>query len=80
MMKIISSFLKNNSVFLTPKSGVSYNIFTYMLTTSQSRSHYLYFIDVGNEEQKKLSDLICHVANLNLNLVLTKSKSFALEL
>lgn len=77
MMKI-SSFLKNNSVFLTPKSGVSDNIFTYMLTTLQSRSHYLYFIDVGNEDQKKLSDLICHVANLNL--VVTKSKSFVLEL
>lgn len=75
MMKI-SSFLKNNSVFLTPKSGVSDNIFTYMLTTLQSRSHY--FIDVGNEDQKKLSDLICHVANLNL--VVTKSKSFVLEL
>lgn len=48
-----------------------------MLTTSQSRSHY--FIDVGNENQKNLSDLICHTANKSEFESSSKSKSFALE-
>lgn len=51
-MKIASSFLKTNSMLLTPKLGVLYNIFTSMVTTLQSGSHYLYFADVGNEDQK----------------------------
>ena len=48
-----------------------------MLTTLQSRSHY--FIDVGNENQKNLSDLICHMANKSEFESSSKSKSFALE-
>lgn len=52
-MKIIRSFLgKKNSMLLSPKLGVLYNIFTSMLTTLQSESHYLYFTDVGDEDQK----------------------------
>lgn len=38
-------------MLLTPKLGVLYNIFTCMLTL-QSGSHYLYFTDMGNEDQK----------------------------
>lgn len=53
VMKIIRSFLgEKNSMLLSPKLGVLYNIFTSMLTTLQSESHYLYFTDVGAEDQK----------------------------
>lgn len=61
MMKNISSFLEKKILLLSPKLDVLYNIFTCILTTSQSRSHY--FIDVGNEDQKSLSVLICPMAN-----------------
>lgn len=49
---IRNSFLeKKNSLLLTPKLGILYNIFTHMLTTLQSRPHYLSFTDVGNKDQ-----------------------------
>lgn len=52
-MKIIRSFLGGkNYMLLSPKLGVLYNIFTSMLTTLQRESHYLYFTDVGDEDQK----------------------------
>lgn len=53
MIKILSS-RKNNSMLLTPKLRVLY-IFTSMLTTLQSGSHYLFFFftDVGNKDQKR---------------------------
>lgn len=47
-------------MLLTIKLSILYNMFTYMLIL-QSRSHYLYFIDVGNEDQT--SDKLCHMAN-----------------
>lgn len=47
----ISSFRKKKKILLlTPKLDVLDNIFTCVLTTLRSRSHY--FIDVGNEDQK----------------------------
>lgn len=52
-----------------------------MLTTLQSESHYLYFTDVGDEDQKsQVMWFITWLMSQNLNLVLSKSKSFALEL
>ena len=72
-----NKFLSEKQLFLTPVSGVSYNILTCMLTTSQSRSHYV--IDVGKENQKNLSDLICHTANKPEFDSSSKSESFALE-